>query len=133
MSRWKLPEFGRFLSVGAVNTLVGLLVIFAGKAFFGLGDVAANAVGYAVGVLLSFRLNSRWTFGYQGAQWPAFAKFLVITAVAYAANLLTVLVAIRYLGVNAYLAQAMGVPPFTLTTYLASKYLVFRVKASPGS
>jgi putative flippase GtrA len=126
VSRWHVPELGRFLSVGVVNMVVGLLVIYACKWFFQAGDVAANAIGYGVGLCSSFALNSRWTFGYRGPQFPAIAKFLAVAGVAYAMNLLTVLVAIRYVGLNDYLAQALGIPPYTLTTYLASKFIVFR-------
>jgi putative flippase GtrA len=128
MSRWRVPELGRFLSVGVVNMVVGLLVIYAAKWFFQAGDVAANAIGYAVGLCSSFALNSRWTFGYRGPQLPALLKFLAVAAVAYGMNLLTVLVAIRYAGLNDYLAQALGIPPYTLTTYLASKFIVFRLQ-----
>jgi putative flippase GtrA len=123
--RWKLPEFGRFLSVGAVNALVGLLVIW----FLHLGDIAANATGYAVGLTISFALNSRWTFVYRGTQWLAFMRFLLMALAAYGVNLLVVMAAIRLAGVNAYLAQALGIPAYTLTMYFGSKYLVFR----PGS
>ena len=126
MSRGLWHEPGRFLSVGVANTVVGLLVIYAAKWLLRLGDVAANALGYAVGLGLSFALNSRWTFAYQGPYLPALAKFAVVVAVAYAMNLLTVLGAIRFFDVNAYIAQALGIVPYTLTTFLASKYLVFR-------
>jgi putative flippase GtrA len=126
MRRWQVPELGRFLSVGMVNMLVGLLVIYACKWFFEAGDVLANATGYAFGLCTSFALNSRWTFDYRGPQMPALAKFLVVAAAAYAMNLVTVLVAIHYAGLNDYLAQALGIPPYTVTTYLASKFIVFR-------
>jgi len=119
-------EAGRFVSVGLVNTLVGLAVIYAAKGFFHVGDIAANVLGYSVGLLLSFALNSRWTFAYRGPHLSALAKFLFVALVAYAANLLTVLVAIHYFDSNGYVAQATGVVPYTLITYLASKYLVFR-------
>lgn len=121
-----LFEAGRFVSVGLVNTLVGLAVIYAAKGFFRVGDVAANVLGYSVGLLLSFALNSRWTFAYRGPHLSALAKFLFVALIAYATNLLTVLAAIHYFHLNGYLAQAMGVVPYTLITYLASKYLVFR-------
>jgi putative flippase GtrA len=119
-------EAGRFVSVGLANTLVGLAVIYAAKGFFDVGDVAANVLGYSVGLLLSFALNSRWTFAYRGPHLSALAKFLFVALVAYATNLLTVLVAIHYFDLNGYVAQATGVVPYTLITYLASKYLVFR-------
>lgn len=121
-----MPELGRFLSVGMVNMLVGLLVIYACKWLFQAGDVLANAIGYACGLCTSFALNSRWTFDYRGPQLPALVKFLVVAAVAYAMNLATVLLAIHWAGLNDYLAQALGIPPYTLTTYLASKFIVFR-------
>jgi putative flippase GtrA len=123
-----LPQLGRFLSVGVLNMVVGLLVIYACKWFFHAGDVAANAIGYGAGLVNSFVLNSRWTFRFQGPQLPALIKFLIVALVAYVANLLTVMLLIRY-GVDSYLAQALGIPPYTLTTYVASKFIVFRVQA----
>ena len=130
MMRKPLPQLGKFLSVGVLNMLVGLLVIYACKWFFSASDVVANAVGYGAGLVNSFALNSRWTFEYQGPQLPAVLKFLAVALVAYAMNLLTVLLLIRC-GVDSYLAQALGIPPYTLTSYLASKFIVFRV--TPGA
>jgi putative flippase GtrA len=124
-----LPQLGRFLSVGVLNMVVGLLAIYACKWFFQANDVAANAIGYAVGLSTSFTLNSRWTFDYRGPQLPALIKFLLVAALAYGMNLLTVMILIHYAGVNGYIAQALGIPPYTLTTYLASKFIVFRVQA----
>lgn len=123
----RLPVLlGRFFSVGALNTLVGLLVIYAAKWFFQFGDFTANATGYGIGILLSFVLNSRWTFSYRGAQVPAFARFLAVTAVAYGINLLTVMMAIRLLDIDGYVAQALGILPYTVTAYLGSRYIAFR-------
>lgn len=128
MNKGHWPQLGRFLSVGVLNMVVGLLVIYACKYFFQAGDVTANAIGYAAGLTTSFTLNSRWTFDYHGPQWPALVKFLLVAALAYAMNLLTVLALIHWAGVNGYLAQALGIPPYTLTTYLASKFIVFRLQ-----
>lgn len=125
MSKSALPQLAKFFSVGVLNMLVGLLVIYACKWFFQASDVVANAIGYGVGLVNSFALNSRWTFAYRGPQLPAIVKFLAVALVAYAMNLLTVVLLIRY-GVDSYLAQALGIPPYTLTTYLASKFFVFR-------
>jgi len=126
MSVGRFFEAGRFLSVGVANTFLGLSIIYAAKWLLHLGDVAANVLGYSVGLSLSFSLNSRWTFAYCGPHLPALIKFLLVTLVAYAANLAVVLVAIHYFDANAYLSQASGVVPYTLISYLASRYLVFR-------
>ena len=121
-------QFTKFLGVGVANTLVALLVIYAAKWYLGLGDVAANALGYSVGLFISFTLNSRWTFAHGGPQLPALVKFLLVSLVAYGMNLLTVMVAIHGLGLNDYVAQALGIPPYTVTSFFASKYLVFRAR-----
>ena len=122
----QIQQFAKFLGVGVANTLVALFVIYGAKWFFNLGDVTANALGYGVGLFASFTLNSRWTFAHGGPQLPALAKFLLVALVAYGINLLTVLAAIHFAGLNTYLAQALGIPPYTLTAFFASKYLVFR-------
>lgn len=122
-ARWR--ELARFLIVGVANTLIGLTIIYAAKWLAQWGDVAANALGYGVGLVVSFALNSRWTFAYKGAHWPALARFALVALVAYGANLLTVMLAIHALGLNSYLAQALGMPSYTLTSYLLSRYFVF--------
>jgi putative flippase GtrA len=131
MIKAHLPQLGRFLSVGMLNGLISLLAIYACKGFFHLGDVAANAIGYAAGLTTSFTLNSRWTFAYRGRQLPALIKFLLVAAGAYGMNLLTVLVLIHFAGMDAYIAQALGIPPYVLTSYLASKFIVFRMQPEP--
>jgi putative flippase GtrA len=131
MIRPLLPQLGRFLSVGLLNGLISLLAIYACKGFFHVGDVAANAIGYAAGLTTSFTLNSRWTFAYSGRQLPALIKFLLVAAVAYGMNLLAVLVLIEHFGMNSYIAQALGIPPYVLTSYLASKFIVFRMQREP--
>ncbi len=119
-------EFARFLAVGVLNTCTGLAVIYAAKWLARWEDIPANLLGYAVGLAVSFTLNRRWTFAHQGAPLPALARFGVATAVAYGANLAVVLLALHGLGLNSYLAQALGVPAYTLTAYLLSRHFVFR-------
>lgn len=126
MARAIFHEARKYLTVGVANTIVSLLVIYAAKWFFNLGDAVANLIGYSAGFFLSFTLNSRWTFVYRGPYLSTLVKFMLIVFIAYGANLLTVLVTIHYFGLNGYVAQAMGIAPYTLTSFLGSKYLVFR-------
>lgn len=125
-------EFARFLVVGAGNTLAGLLVIFAMKALFGAGDIAANAIGYLVGLSLGFTLNRIWTFRHRGVIVPAVLRFVVAFLVAYAINLAVVMTLIDDLGINSFVAQALGVPPYTVAFFLLNKLFVFRqTKTTP--
>jgi putative flippase GtrA len=115
----------RFLIVGVANTLLGLLIIYLGKWLVGLDDVAANMVGYACGFLLGFCLNKSWSFRYDGAFTPALFRLVIVTIVAYCCNLAVTWIAINSFHVNSYLAQALGVAPYTIINYLGSRYFVF--------
>lgn len=114
----------RYLIVGALNTGLGLLVIFGCKWVVGLDDIPANMIGYGSGVVFSFVLNAKWTFGYDGPRLTAFLRFISVLLVAYLANLFTVVNAID-LGVNSYLAQTLGVVPYVIIGYLGSRLFAF--------
>lgn len=117
-------RLARFVLVGASNTMLGLLVIFGCKALLGITDVAANLIGYALLIGLSFALNRRWTFEDGGHKGKSLVRFLLVSAVAYAANLATALAAIG-LGVDNYLAHVLGIGPYTVIGYLGSRLFVF--------
>ncbi|MDQ3774828.1 MAG: GtrA family protein [Pseudomonadota bacterium] len=117
---------GRFLGVGAVNTLIGLGVIYACKRLLGFGDVLANVSGYAVGLTIGFMLNRHWTFGRTGNVRVAALRFLAVFGIAYSVNLLCVLLAIRAAGLDDYVSQAIGILPYTAIFYLGSRLYAFR-------
>jgi len=126
MNPGELRELARFIAVGVSNTLIGLTVIYVAKWAFHVGDAPANGIGYAVGLAVSFTLNSRWTFSYRGSQRTAFIKFMVAALAAYGMNLLVVMLLIHSAGVNSYVAQALGMPVYTVIFYFSTKYFVFR-------
>jgi putative flippase GtrA len=116
----------KFIAVGLMNTTVGLSVIWACKWLLGLNDFKANLVGYIVGFCFSFCLNRAWTFRDHGSITPALARFLCAFAVAYPINLLTVMTLIHYFQVDGYVAQVLGIPPYSLAFYAFSHRFVFR-------
>lgn len=119
----------RYGLVGVANTLFGLTLIYC-AVFVGLGDVLANLFGYTCGFLLSFKLNSKWTFRYQGRLLPAFYTFCAVILASYLLNLSIVMMAIHLMDVNSYIAQAMGIIPYTVASYLGCRILVFPYKFS---
>jgi putative flippase GtrA len=119
---WRRPV--RFVLVGALNTLTGLAAIYFGKFVLGLADVPANALGYALGLAVSFWGNAAWTFEYRGRLGPGALRYLAVFAVAYAANLSSLLV-LRSAGIDGSLAQAVSVVPYAVTFYALSKVFVF--------
>jgi putative flippase GtrA len=115
----------RFAAVGVLNTLIGLAAIYAGLAWLGLGDAAANFFGYCIGWCVSFGLNRSYTFRHRGKVGSSMLRFLLVSAVAYSANLGMVLFVHRTLGVDVYFAQLFGVATYTTVAFLGSYYYAF--------
>ena len=125
-------QLAKFLVVGVLNTAIGLGVIFAAKALLGWGDLVANAAGYAVGLIASFALNRTWTFRDRGRISPALLRFLAAFALAYLVNLATVFALRDLAAVDSYVAQAVGVVPYTAVFFIASRVFVF-LDRRPGT
>lgn len=121
----KIEDIAKFALVGCLNTMVGLSIIYALKWQFAFTDASANLSGYAIALTVSFWLNRNWTFRHTGPAWPAAIRFLSVFATAYLINLLTVLSLIQLWHVDGYIAQALGVPPYTAMFYLGSRYFAF--------
>lgn len=118
-------ELVKFASVGAFNTVLGLVVIYSLKWGLTWGDASANLAGYLVCILLGFVLNGRWTFGKSALKSWHLLGYLLVVATAYLMNLGTVLLSIKILGVPGDYAQLAGVPVFTATSFLLNKKFVF--------
>lgn len=116
----------RYLLVGIANTIVGLGTIYFAMYFLQLEIVYANALGYTIGVLLSFILNKKWTFKSSDHVLYSLLRFLSVLAAAYMANLGTVLFAVNKFQVNPYIAQALGFIPYTAIGFLGSRYFAFQ-------
>jgi putative flippase GtrA len=125
-----LARLLRFGLTGLANSAVGWAVIFGGL-WAGMSGLAANAAGYAVGLMLSFTLNRRFVFGVKGAvSAREVMKFLAAFAVAYAANVAVLLAAQSVLGADSALAQLPAIGAYIVIFFLLSQFFVFKPAAS---
>ncbi|MFO6446101.1 GtrA family protein [Erythrobacter sp. NE805] len=125
-----LARLLRFGLTGLANSAVGWAVIFGGL-WAGLGDFAANAAGFGVGLVLSFTLNRRFVFGVTGAVGAReVARFLAAFAVAYGANLAVLHTARGVLGAGNALAQLPAIAAYVVIFFALSQFFVFRPTAS---
>lgn len=118
-------SFLRYILVGVLNTAVGFGVIFA-LLFLGVLPELANLAGYALGVIVSFALNKRFTFQSSGRFSGEFARFLAAMGVAYAANLASFMLCYRVFGLDKYLSTLVGGGVYTIVGYLLSRFFAFR-------
>lgn len=121
----------RFLLVGFVNTAAGLGTMWIVVTVAGANDVVANVAGYTVGLTVSFTLNRRWSFTFQGDGRRALLRFLLVFGVAYAANLGAVLWLIHRTRLDPFVCQMVGTVPYTTLFYLGCRYFAFRTPRKP--
>ena len=114
----------RYLSVGVINTLVGLSIIW-GLMLLGVDPVTANACGYAVGLVVAFILNRAWTFRVE-AEFGQIVRYLLAFMVAYGINVVILNVCLQLFGGQGFLEQLPAMAAYTLSFYLLCKYYVFR-------
>lgn len=115
----------RFGLTGLLNTAVGLGTIFALKWFLNMPDTLANLGGYGLGVMVSYYVNSRWTFQYREALHAKMLPYALVLVCAYLVNLACVHFCINVLQLNSYLAQTAGIIPYSLLTYFLLRRYVF--------
>lgn len=121
-----LARLLRFGLTGLANSAVGWAVIFAGL-WAGMSGQAANAVGFGVGLVLSFTLNRRFVFGVTGkVRAPEFLRFLAAFAIAYGANLAVLFAAESVLGADNPIAQLPAIGTYVVIFFLLSQFVVFR-------
>jgi putative flippase GtrA len=119
-------QFVRYLLVGGLNTAISAVIIFIVQAA-GARPVAANIVGYALGVALSFALNSRFTFRTAATRRSAM-RFLIVVLVSYLANLATMLSVLR-LTHAPYVAQLCGIPVYVIVGFIGNKFWAMRERS----
>jgi len=119
-------QLGKFCVVGAVGYLINLAVYDA-LLHAGLHYLVAATCSFLVAVTSNYTWNRFWTFsehrGHVGVQGM---RFLVVSLVALAANLLVLHVLIANAGLDKLLAQAIAIVLVTPLNFVGNKLWSFR-------
>lgn len=119
----------RFAVVGVLNTAVGLAAVFAAARFLDAGAFAANAIGLAVGFVVGYLANRRWTFGSKESVAMTAPRYLIAFAAAYALNAAILAFFLRTANWPPIAAQAAALTAYSLAFYWLCRWMVFRAAA----
>jgi len=125
----ELARFFRFGLAGVANTLVGLGIIAALDIGLHVRPAIANAVGYAVGIALSFILSRQFVFRSRRPARMAAPRFLISAAISFVLNQAALAIAGHLLGGDPALrlaAQICGMCVYTLTLFVLGRFWIFR-------
>ncbi len=90
-----------------------------------MGIYISNALGYVLGILFSFVVNSLFTFSTTLTS-KRFIKFLASCAVCWVANIITVKIFLMMFSDFIYIAQLCGMIVYTISGYLINKLWVMK-------
>jgi putative flippase GtrA len=122
-------RFLRFLVVGGINTLSGLL--FFAAAFALTADHILSAYAASVlAILLGFLLTGTAVFGH--LSWRSLALYVAWYACLASLNAGLIHLAVS-LGINPYLAAAMAAPAVVIVSWLVNRHIIFRHAGTHGA
>ncbi|GGH57932.1 hypothetical protein GVY41_12945 [Frigidibacter albus] len=119
-----LGQVSRYAVTGAANTCLGFTIIVLLHKVVGIGLVAANLAGFAAGFALSFLLNRRWTFGWNGSTRAVLPRFAALVLVAFLLNL-AITAGLEQQGLPYGAAQACGVIFYSVFMFIGLRHVVF--------
>ena len=109
--------------VGIINTFLGFGIIVS-LMLLGYSPEISNMLGYGTGAVLSYYLNSKYTFIQSKRSVAQGLKFFIVLLIAYGLNLIVLKWSLVYL--NAYMSQLLAACAYTISSFLLGRFLIFR-------
>lgn len=122
-------QFIVFCGVGLINTAFGLALILLLSEIFGVHYIAANALGYAGGLVLAYFLHRTITFKrHAPAKWSRaeFITFVIIFLIAYLIQLAALVLLVQGFGVPDWIAQVLAISIYVILNYLGNRMITFQ-------
>ncbi|MEM2206983.1 MAG: glycosyltransferase family 2 protein [Sulfolobales archaeon] len=116
----------KFMSVGALGTLVNLTALYLLRYVLGLEHLAASAIAVEASVINNYSLHERWTFKERrtGNWLYRLAKFHLTTSLAITVQYITSQTLHYLLGIESITSQFSGILlGFIINYVLSSKYV----------
>lgn len=120
-----LPQFARFVAVGALCTLLQYLVLAAGVEWLGAAVVPASSAGFVLSACLNYLLNRRYTYASTLPHRRAAPRFVVVLATGLLINALFMLLLHGYLGLHYLPAQVLTTVVTMIWNYMAHRLWTF--------
>ena len=122
-------QFIVFCGVGLINTAFGLALILLLSEALGVHYIAANALGYAGGLVLAYYLHRNITFKRSAAaSWSRaeFITFAAIFIIAYLMQLGALVLLVQGFGIAEWLAQVLAISIYVILNYLGNRMITFQ-------
>lgn len=135
LRRDSLQRLGRFMTVGAIGTLLDFGLFTALRILLGLPVLGANTLSYSAGIVNNYTLHRHWTYGGRSRKTVGlqFAQFAAVSLCALAVNTLVVVLLAPPLGARLgstalgdVLAKVYATGVGMCWSYLVNNFWTFR-------
>lgn len=120
-----IDKFRRYLMVGALNTVLCFLVMYAGSSF-GLGYLVYTAIGYLTTILLSFFMNLRYTFKIRDRAGIRLIGFITVCLTNLSIVELIEYTLIEVFSISRWVAILIAMGWYVSTGFLVNNFVVYR-------
>ena len=117
-------QFTRYAVVGLGSNAI-LYLAYLLVTGIGIGHKTSMTLLYGVGILLTFLLNRRWTFGHQGNFHSAFYRYLIIYLLGYLLNFFGLYIFVDALGSPHQLIQGILIILIAMFLFALQRLWVF--------
>ena len=129
LTKYINSEFGRFLLVGGLNTLLTQLLYMA--LLLVISYPLSYTISYIAGILLAYWLNSRIVFK-EPLHWKKALQFPLVYVVQYILGFALLYVFIEWLGVHKMIAPLPVIAVIVPVTFLLSRYIIKQPEKDKG-
>ena len=119
-------QFLKFVTIGVVTTIVNYTIFYILYSFLSVYYVISSAVGFMTGVLMSYRLNKRWTFNIQTKSFVYVYKYYFVYACSLILSLFFLDYLVRILEIIPEIANILTIGLSTCTNFAGTKFWVFK-------
>lgn len=118
-------QFLRFALVGVSATITTYIVLVVGVEIFHINAVIASVVGYAMGIVVNYALNYRYTFRSDQLHHVVLPRFLLVMVLGMFFNAVIMYSGISWLGTNYMLAQLYAVAIVFMLSFTVNRLWTF--------
>lgn len=121
-----IVEFSKFVIVGIIRTIMGMVIVFIPYNVWGVNYILCNVVGYSVALVTGFIMHRKWAFESQNRWTNEIIPYLATFGLGFLVNMILLLIFAEKLGMNKNISLVIASGGFTLTNYLGNKLWTFR-------
>lgn len=120
-------QFLRFIISGIISTIINFIIFYIALKTFGLNILISSSVGYLAGLVVGYKLNTKWSFKIERhLYWSSTLQYLAVYLISLGAGLITLDIIIDKFLISALLANFLIIIQTTTTNFLMIKFIVFK-------